>query len=279
MFLDGLELDRDLVFIDVETTGLNVIRDRIVQIALIKYHKNNKNTPEERCYLVNPSVPISEESSSIHGITAKDVAKKPIFSELAQEIYDFIGKADIAGYNSNRFDVPMLMEEFHRAGLSFDVTKRRLIDVQRIFYKMEPRTLRAALKFYCNKKLDDAHDALNDVRATVEVFKGQLQMYEGVDLIDEDEQVVEQPIKKDLQAINDFINDLRTLDVTQKIRLNHEGIPVFNFGKYINEPVGQVLAKDKQYYNWILNMEFSAQVKQLVKKILKDYEETQQTNR
>jgi DNA polymerase-3 subunit epsilon len=268
-----VNLERDLVFLDVETTGLNVLRDRIVQIAMIKYPKNGGPT-EERSYLVNPGIPISEESISIHGITAKDVARKPTFVELAPEIYDFIGNADIGGYNSNRFDVPMLMEEFDRAGLDFDVSKRRLIDVQRIFYKMEPRTLRAALKFYCGETLKDAHDALSDVRATVEVFKGQLAMYEGVDLIDEDEQAIEQPIRRDIQAIHDFINDLRTLDVTQKLRLNHEGVPVFNFGKYINQPVAQVLARDKQYYNWILNMEFSAQVKQLVRKIMKDYGET-----
>ncbi|MEY3194077.1 MAG: hypothetical protein RIQ78_173, partial [Bacteroidota bacterium] len=133
----NLNLTRNLVFFDLETTGLNVIRDRIVQIALVKMLKNGQQV-EEFCTLVNPGIPISEESMSIHGITPKDVANKPTFVELAQKIWDFIGDADLAGYNSNRFDVPMLMEEFARVGMEFEVSNRRLIDVQRIFYKMEP---------------------------------------------------------------------------------------------------------------------------------------------
>ncbi len=267
------KLERDIVFFDIESTGLNVLRDRIVQIALVKYFKNG-SPPEEKSYLINPGIPISIEAMNVHGITPKDVARKPTFQMVAQEIYDFIGNADLGGYNSNRFDVPMLMEEFDRAGIEFTVSKRRLIDVQRIFYKMEPRTLRAALRFYCDKKLEDAHDALADVRATVDVFRGQLKMYENVDLIDENDEIIEKPIRNDMKAIHDFINDLNTLDATQRLKLNQDGVAVFNFGKYINQPVGEVLSKDKQYYNWILHKEFSAQVKQLVKQIVKDYEQS-----
>ena len=146
-----LNLTRDLVFFDVETTGLNVIRDRIVQIALVKLHKNGAE-PTEFMTLINPGIPISEESMAIHGITPADLRNKPTFQQVAQKIWDFIGDADLGGYNSNRFDVPMLMEEFARVGMEFDISKRRLIDSQRIFYKMDPRTLKAAYRLSCHKE-------------------------------------------------------------------------------------------------------------------------------
>src|SRR5690606_22678998 len=152
-------LDRDIVFFDVESTGLNVVRDRILQLAMIKYRKAG-GEPEEWSMLINPGVPIPAESTAVHGITNEDVANEPGFAELAPRIHSFIGDADLAGYNSNRFDIPILMEEFERAGIRFDISERRTIDVQRIFYKMEPRTLKAAYRFYCNSDLVDAHDAL-----------------------------------------------------------------------------------------------------------------------
>ncbi|MFM2266612.1 MAG: hypothetical protein RL757_52 [Bacteroidota bacterium] len=268
-----LNLQRDLIFFDVETTGLNVMRDRIVQIALIKYSRHEDTPPQELSMLINPGIPMSEESMSVHGLTPKDLANKPSFQQVAQKIFDFIGNADLAGYNSNRFDVPMLMEEFARVGLDFEVEHRNLIDVQRIFYKMEPRTLRAAYRFYCNEELVDAHDALADVRATAAVLKGQLALYDEKDLIDEDGNRVAQPIKNDMKSINDFINDLKFVDVTQKLKVDHNGVVVFNFGQHMGKPVGETLAKDKQYLNWILNKEFSVQVKKAVKKLAKEYEE------
>jgi DNA polymerase III subunit epsilon len=264
-------LTKDLVFFDVETTGLNVIRDRILQIALIKYLKNG-GKELELTLLINPGVPISEESMSIHGFTPKDLANKPTFQQVSKQLFDFIGNADLAGYNAARFDIPMLMEEFSRVGIEFEINNRRIIDVQRVFYKMEPRTLKAALKFYCQKDLEDAHDALADVRATVDVFKGQLQFYEGKNLIDEEGGIIEEPIKNDIQVIHDFTNDLRTVDATQKLKYDRDGTIVFNFGKYNGQPVVDVLAKDKQYYHWIVDKEFSAQVKQTVKQLMKDYE-------
>jgi DNA polymerase III subunit epsilon len=264
-------LTRDLVFFDVETTGLNVIRDRILQIALIKYLKNG-GKELELTLLINPGVPISDESMSIHGFTPKDLANKPTFQQVSKQLFDFIGNADLAGYNAARFDIPMLMEEFSRVGIEFEINNRRIIDVQRVFYKMEPRTLKAALKFYCQKDLEDAHDALADVRATVDVFKGQLQFYEGKNLIDEEGGIIEEPIKNDIQVIHDFTNDLRTVDATQKLKYDRNGTIVFNFGKYNGQPVVDVLAKDKQYYHWIVDKEFSAQVKQTVKQLMKDYE-------
>lgn len=266
-------LDRDLCFFDIEATGLNVIRDKIVQIAIIKYSKKGKE-PEELSMMINPGIPISEEAMGVHGITPKMLANKPTFQQVSQKIYDFIGNSDLAGYNSNRFDVPMLMEEFARVGMELDVSKRRLIDVQRVFYKMEPRTLRAALRFYCNKEIENAHDALADVHATIDVFKGQLERYEGVDLIDADGNVIEAPIKNDMQVIHDFTGDLKTIDATQRLKYNQEGVVVFNFGKYVGKPVAETLQKDKNYYNWIMNKEFSSQVKQIVKKLVKENKQT-----
>jgi DNA polymerase III subunit epsilon len=270
-----INLTRDLVFFDVETTGLNVIRDRILQIALIKYPKGG-GEPEELSLLINPSIPISEESISIHGFTAKDLANKPTFAQVGKQLFDFIGNADLGGYNAARFDIPMLMEEFDRIGLEFDISKRRIIDVQRIFYKMEPRTLKAALRFYCQKELEDAHDALADVRATIDVFKGQLQHYEGKNLLDENGDEIPEPIKNDIQVLHDFTNDLRMVDATQKLKYDMNGVMVFNFGKYVNQPVLDVFAKDRNYYHWIMEKEFSAQVKQTVKQLMKEYEKSKQ---
>lgn len=264
-------LNKDLIFFDLEATGLNVMRDRIIQIALIKYPKDGSE-PEELEMLINPSMIITEEAMKVHGISPADVANKPTFPQVAQKIYDFIGDADLAGYNSNRFDVPMLMEEFDRAGFDFDVSKRRLLDMARIFYKMEPRTLSAAVKFYTGKKMENAHDALADVRATIAVFDGQLKMYEGRDYEDGDGNITEAPIRNDIQVLHDFTNDLRHVDVTQRLKYDINGEIVFNFGKYQNQSVAKVLWKDRNYYNWIMNKEFSVQVKRTVEKIFKEHE-------
>ncbi len=269
----SVPLTRDLVFFDVETTGLNVLRDRIVQIALIKYQKD-KPEPIELQLLINPEIPISEESVLIHGFTSEDLVNKPTFLQVGEQLFDFIGDADLAGYNAARFDIPMLIEEFDRIGLVFDMAGRRIIDVQRIFYKMEPRTLKAALKFYCQKDLVDAHDAMADTRATVEIFKGQLTHYEGKTLEDEEGKMIEAPIKKDIQALSDFTNDYNIIDATQRLKYDQNGIMVFNFGKYIGQPVAEVLAvKDKNYAHWILEKEFSAQVKQTIRQVVKDIEQ------
>lgn len=266
----NLNLDKDLCFFDIESTGLNVLRDRILQLAIIKFQKNS-NQPEELSMLINPGVPISEESFQVHGISAKDLSNKPVFAQVSDKIFKFIGDADLAGYNSNRFDIPMLVEEFARVGIDFDMAKRRTIDVQRIFYKMEPRTLKAAVRFYCQKDLTNAHDALSDVRATISVFEGQLEKYVGKEVENEDGLLGPSPITPDIQQLHDFTNDLRFLDATQKLRVEKDGTVVFNFGKYEGKPAGEVLYKDKNYYNWIITKEFSTQVKQAVKSLLKDY--------
>ncbi|MCP3929395.1 MAG: 3'-5' exonuclease [Bacteroidetes bacterium] len=269
-----LNLEKDLIFFDIESTGLNVVRDRIIQIAMVKYFADGSE-PEELSKLINPGIPISLEAMQVHGILPKDVANKPTFAQVAREIYDFIGDADLAGYNSNRFDVPLLMEEFDRVGIEFSVGMRRTVDVQRIFYKMEPRTLKAALKYYCDQELTNAHDALADVQATIEVFKGQLKKYQNVDYTDGDGNISAAPIKNDVQALHDFTNDQRFVDATQKLKYNTKGEVIFNFGKYTGKAAAPLLAKDKQYYNWMLNKEFSSQVKQIIKKLVKDYEKAQ----
>ena len=267
-----LNLDRDIVFFDIESTGLNVMKDRIVQIALIK-HKIDGSAPEEIEYLVNPGIPISPEAMAVHGITPEDVKNKPTFQQISKELFDWIGNSDLGGYNSDRFDIPMLMEEFARVGLELTLDNRRHIDVQRIFYKMQPRTLKAAYKYYCDAALVDAHDALADVRATVDVFKGQIKMYDGVDYEDGDGFVTEAPIKNNMEAIYQFTTDTRMLDATQRLKYDNDGTVVFNFGKYIGKPVAELLYNDKQYYNWILNKDFSTQVKHIVRRLVKEYEE------
>jgi len=267
-----LNLDRDIVFFDIESTGLNVMKDRIVQIAFIK-HKQDGSEPEELEYLINPGIPISPEAMAVHGIKPEDVANKPTFQQLAQEMFDWIGDSDLGGYNSDRFDIPMLMEEFFRAGLEFDLDKRRHIDVQRIFYKMQPRTLKAAYKYFCDAKLENAHDALADVRATVDVFLGQLKKYDGVDYEDGDGFVTEAPIKNDMEAVYQFTTDTRMLDATNRLKYDNEGTVVFNFGKYVGKPVAELLYNDRQYLNWILEKDFSTQVKHIVKRLVKEYAE------
>lgn len=266
-------LEKDIVFFDLEATGLNVVRDRIVQIALIKYSKGNPE-PQELEMMINPGMPISPEAMAVHGITPEMLRNKPTFEQVAQQIFDFIGDADLSGYNSDRFDVPMLMEEFNRAGLELSLENRNLIDIQKIFYRMEPRTLKAAYKVFCGEELVDAHDALADVRATVAVFKGQLAKYKDVDYEDGDGFVTKAPINNDIKSIAQFLDDGKTVDVTQKMRYDQNGQIVFNFGKYVGKPVAKTLYEDRQYLNWILEKEFSAQVKQTVKRIVKEYANT-----
>jgi len=258
--------DKDIVFFDLEATGLNVLKDKIVQIALIKYSKNDPE-PKELSYLINPGIPISEEAIAVHGLTPQLLKNKPTFGQVGDEIFKFIGNADLAGYNSDRFDVPMLMEEFHRIGIEFSIDNRRLIDVQKIFYKMEPRTLKAAYKLYCGGEFEDAHDAMADVKATIDVLIGQIAKYENVDFIDADGKVTPSPIKNDIKALSEFTADHSMLDVTQRLKYNTKGEVVFNFGKYTGQIVAEVFKMDRPYYTWIMDKDFSAQVKQIVKKI------------
>ncbi|MCP9235020.1 3'-5' exonuclease [Lewinella sp. JB7] len=259
-----LDLTNDLVFFDLEATGLNLTRDRIVQIAMIKMFADGRPTQELEMK-INPTVPVSAEAAAIHGLTDADLQNEPTFADVARKIYDFIGNADLAGYNSNRYDVPLLQEEFYRAGLFFDTNQRRLIDAQHIFYQMEPRTLGAALKFYAGKEMENAHDALADVRATVDVFRGQLKHYAGATYRKDDGTEI-QPFES-LDSVAEFCKDNRFLDATRRIKRGPDGTPIFNFGKHAGKPVAEVFAKEPSYLKWILDKDFTTEVKALVQAI------------
>ncbi len=259
----NFNLDRDLVFFDIESTGADVVKDRIMQIAMIKYPKDG-SAPIEKNILMNPQYPIKPDAIKVHGITVEMVRNKPTFKEYAVELMDFLENCDLAGYNSNRFDIPMLTEEFDRVGINFSMQGRRLIDALQIFYKMEPRTLKAALKFYCGKELENAHDAMSDTKATADVFWGQLERYQGVDYIDRDDNLIEAPVKNDMQAIHDFLSDNKNVDFTGRFSRNTEGNIVFNFGS--NK--GQEAHKNPNTLRWIISKDFPAQVKNIAKAIL-----------
>lgn len=258
-----LSLTQNLIFFDIESTGLNVVRDRIIQLAMIRYHADG--TPsEERKYLINPTISIPKDASAIHGLTDHDVELQPTFKDLAEEIFHFIGDADLAGYNSNRFDIPILIEELSRAGFDLDMDKRRTIDVQRIFYRLEPRTLAAAYQFYCKQTLEQAHDALADVRATVEVLEGQLEYYNGKKVILDDGVEVESPLKADVEYLFNFTRDVSVIDATQRLKKDSKGNVIFNFGKYTGKEVMEVFRKEPQYYKWMMDSDFSHQVKKII---------------
>ncbi len=264
------KLNKDIVFFDIESTGLNIVKDRIIQIALIKYSKDSL-FPEEKEYLLNPGVPIGDEAFAVHGISVDMVRNKPSFSQIAEELFTWIGSADLSGYNSDRFDIPMLMEEFARAGFDFNLDHRSTIDVQKIFYKMEPRTLKAALKFYCGKDLEGAHDALADVRATVDVLKGQLVKYDDEPYIDGDGMKHPPPIQNDMQKLSEFTFTSTSIDVTNRLKYNSKGVPVFNFGKYSGRPVLEVFRTEPNYYKWIMDKEFSVQVKKFLTNLVQKH--------
>ena len=261
-------LKKPLCFFDLEATGLNVIRDRIVQIAVVKMHPDGREETLEM--LINPGVPMSAEAIAVHGIQPKDLRNKPSFREVAEEIFDFIGDSDLAGYNSNGFDVPMLLEEFHRAGLEFDLKKRRLVDAAQIFYKMEPRTLRAALKYYTGKTIENAHDALSDVRATIDVLRGQIEKYDGVEYEDSEGNKQGYRVVNDVQKLHEFTTQDQYVDVTRRLKRDAEGQVVFNFGKYNGRRAKDILRSDRHYFKWIMDKDFSVQVKTAIREIMQE---------
>lgn len=247
-----LNLKRPIVFFDLETTGLDTAKDRIVEIAYLKVYPNGEE--ESHRYLINPERHIPEECTAVHGISDEDVKDKPTFRQKAREIeHDFMG-CDIAGFNSNNFDIPMLMEEFMRVGVSPDFIERAdKVDVQVIFHKMEQRTLSAAYKFYCGKDHIDAHSALGDVVATYEVLQGQLDKYP---------QLVNDV--KELAAMTTFV---KRVDPSGRMIYNDKGVAVFNFGKFKGKEVVEVLKSNPGYYEWMMNSDFPEQTKQALTKI------------
>jgi DNA polymerase III subunit epsilon len=256
-----LKLKNPIVFLDLETTGINIVNDRIVEIALVKV--NVDGTEEEKLYRLNPEIPIPEEASLIHGIYDEDVKNAPTFKEVAKTLAQFLEGCDLGGFNSNRFDIPLLAEEFLRAEVDIDLKKRKFIDVQAIFHKMEKRTLAAAYKFYCGQELTDAHSAMADTKATYEVLKSQLDMYQGVEYEDK-KGVKTTPIVNDVDQLSEFSSYDRNIDFVGRIVYNEDDVPVFNFGKNKGVPVEKVLEEQPGYFGWILNSEFPLYTKKVL---------------
>lgn len=243
-----LNLKRPIVFLDLETTGTNVGVDRIVEIALLKVFPNGSK--DSRTYKINPTIPIPEETSKIHGIYDKDVKDAPTFKDLSAEINTFLGGSDLAGYNSNKFDIPLLIEEFTRCDIHFDLISRKLIDVQNIFHKMEQRTLAAAYKFYCNKDLVNAHSAEADTLATFEVMLAQLEKYDA--------------LKNDVDFLAQFSAITKNVDLAGRIVYNDKNEEVFNFGKYKGRPVVEIFKSDTSYYDWMMKGDFPTNTKNVI---------------
>lgn len=243
-----LNLDRPIIFFDLETTGTNVTHDRIVEMSYIKLYPDGKE--ERRSRRINPEMPIPPASTAVHHITDEDVANEPTFRQIARSLLEIFDGCDIAGYNSNKFDVPLLMEEFGRCGLNFDIAGRRFIDVQNIFHKMEQRTLVAAYKFYCNSNLEDAHSALADTQATYEVLLGQLRMYPE--------------LQNDVEFLSKFSTIGRNLDLAARIILDDNDVPIFNFGKHKGKAVKDVLKREPSFFDWMMQGDFPKNTKDVL---------------
>ena len=246
-----LQLTRPIAFIDLETTGINISNDKIVEIAIVKILVDG--TKQVKRKLINPQMPIPKASSDIHGITDVMVQDAPIFKAVANEIKQFLDPCDLGGYNSNRFDLPLLIEEFFRAGIDFSIEGKKLLDVQKVFHLMEQRTLGAAYKFYCNKVLEGAHGAEADATATWEVLEAQVERYPN--------------IGNTLESIVKFTGEDDIVDFARRF-IRIDGIEVFNFGKHKGKAVTQVLKEEPQYYDWMMKGDFAVNTKQKFTEIL-----------
>jgi DNA polymerase-3 subunit epsilon len=258
-----LRLKKPLAFFDLETTGVNVARDRIVELSVVKALPNGET--EVRTRRVNPEMPIPLESSLIHGIYDEDIKDSPTFKSIAKNLAAFLEGCDLAGFNSNRFDIPMLVEEFLRVGVEFDVKNRKCIDTQRIFHMMEPRNLSAAYKFYCGKTLVGAHGAEADTLATFEVLQGQIARYEGVKVLDP-KGVEYEPVKNDIGALHELTAS-RVIDFAGRMVFNDKGEEVFNFGKHNGKKVADILKNEPSFYDWMMKAEFPLDTKRRLTEI------------
>lgn len=259
-----LNLKKPLAFFDIETTGLNITTDRLIEISILKVQPNN--TEEQKTWRVNPGVPIPEQSSKIHGIFDKDVEGLPFFRDIAHEVSRFLQSCDLAGYNAIKFDIPVLMEEFLRTDTPFDLTNRQLIDVQTIFMKMEPRTLKGAYRFFCQKELEDAHSAQADTFATYEILKAQLDRYQDAQYEDVTGNK-SKPVVNDMQALHNFSSHHQNADLAGQIIFNAAGQEVFNFGKHKGRTVTEVFQNEPSYYDWMMKGEFPLFTKKLITSI------------
>ena len=247
-----LNLKRPLVFFDLETTGLNITKDRIIEISYIKVFPNGEEV--SKTIRVNPEIPIPAEATAVHHISNEDVAGLRTFKEIAKSIVEVFQGCDIAGFNSTKFDIPMLDEEFNRAEIDFEISRGHFIDVQTIFHKKEPRNLVAAYKFYCNKDLENAHSAYDDTLATYEVFKAQLERYDD--------------LKNDVEWLAEYGNQNKNVDLAGRLIYDGQGREIINFGKYKGQIAEDVLRKDPGYYGWIEQSDFSGNTKRAFKRIL-----------
>ena len=246
-----LQLDKAICFIDLETTGINVSTDRIVELAIVKIMPDASKQIKRK--LVNPEMPIPKAATEVHGITDEMVHQAPTFKQIANEVKQFIEGADLAGYNSNRFDIPMLNEEFLRTGMSVNLENRKLLDVQKVFHMMEQRTLSAAYKFYCNKNLEDAHSAEADATATWEILEAQLEKYPV--------------LGNSVESVVKFTGEDHIIDFARRF-IYENGVEVFNFGKHKGKPVSQVLKEEPQYYDWMMKGDFALHTKQKLTEML-----------
>lgn len=259
-----LNLKRPLAFFDLEATGINVGADRIVEIAILKAMPDG--TEEILTKRINPEIPIPMVTSLIHGIYDEDIKDEPTFKMVAAEVAAFIGEADLAGYNSNKFDIPMLLEEFLRAGIDFDMSDRKFIDVQNIFHQMEQRTLKAAYKFYCEKDIINAHSAEADIKATYEVLLAQLDKYQDVEF--EDKQGNKsKPVQNDVDTLHTFTNLNKVVDFAGRLVYNEDGKEVINFGKHKGKTVEQVFDAEPSYYSWMKQGDFPLYTKKKLDEI------------
>ena len=250
-----LNLNRPLIFFDLETTGTNVTQDRIVELSYIKVYPDGRE--EQKSRRINPGIPIPPASTAVHHITDEDVKDEPTFNKIAKSLHQIFEGCDIAGYNSNKFDVPLLMEEFARCGINFDVSGRHFIDVQNIFHKMEQRTLVAAYRFYCGKELEGAHSALADTLATYEVLKGQLDKYKD--------------LENDVEKLAKFSASGKNLDLAARIILDDQDRPIFNFGKHKGKTVKEVLRKEPSFYDWMMQGDFPKNTKDVLFQLKSQY--------
>lgn len=246
----NLNLKRPIACVDLETTGVSITQDRIIEISIIKVFPNGDTEVKTR--LINPQIPIPAEATAVHGITDEDVANQPTFRELANGIKQFLDNCDLCGFNSNKFDFPILTEEFLRIGMEVNFKNRHLVDVQQIFFKKEPRNLSAAYKFYCNKDMENAHSAEADAKATLEILYGQIEKYPD--------------LENNVSFLGDFSKGDDFLDYSRRVKLVNN-IAIFNFGKHKDKVVSDVLRQEPQYYDWIMRGDFALDTKEVISKI------------